>query len=92
MTEIAAYSVTAETMSKFQGVYPATWTKEFRDAFRAARSNRCERCGRGHMPSNGYALTIHHLTNDKSNCQWWNLAALCQRWRNAAIAAGTWPQ
>jgi hypothetical protein len=24
-------------------------------------------------------LTVHHLDNDKANCRWWNLAALCQR-------------
>ncbi len=24
-------------------------------------------------------LTVHHLDGDKANCQWWNLAALCQR-------------
>lgn len=23
-------------------------------------------------------LTTHHLDGDKSNCRWWNLAALCQ--------------
>lgn len=23
-------------------------------------------------------LTVHHLDEDKSNCRWWNLAALCQ--------------
>lgn len=24
-------------------------------------------------------LTVHHLDEDKRNCRWWNLAALCQR-------------
>ena len=24
-------------------------------------------------------LTVHHLTGDKRDCRWWNLAALCQR-------------
>lgn len=24
-------------------------------------------------------LTVHHLDLNKSNCAWWNLAALCQR-------------
>jgi hypothetical protein len=24
-------------------------------------------------------LTVHHLTGDKLDCRWWNLAALCQR-------------
>jgi hypothetical protein len=66
-------------LSKFIGEYPPTWTKEFRDAFRAARGNKCERCHHPHDPANGYALTIHHLDNNKSNCEEWNLAALCQR-------------
>lgn len=31
-------------------------------------------------PDNGKqrVLTVHHLDMDKSNCNWWNLAALCQ--------------
>lgn len=65
--------------SKFKGTYPPSWTKEFCHAFRAARGNKCERCGHPHDPQAGYALTIHHLDNDKSNCRWWNLAVLCQR-------------
>lgn len=24
-------------------------------------------------------LTVHHIDLNKSNCRWWNLAALCQR-------------
>lgn len=66
-------------MSRFRGQYPKSWTKEFRNAFREARGNKCERCNRSHNPENGYALTIHHLDNDKANCEEWNLAALCQR-------------
>ena len=65
--------------SRFVGKYPPTWTKVYRDAFRAERGNKCERCQHPHDPANGYALTIHHLDNDKSNCEEWNLAALCQR-------------
>jgi hypothetical protein len=37
------------------------------------------RCGHHHDPENGYMLTVHHLDLNKSNCRWWNLAALCQR-------------
>jgi 5-methylcytosine-specific restriction endonuclease McrA len=66
-------------MPNFRGKYPASWTKAFRDKFRAARGNKCERCGHPHEPKAGYTLTIHHLDNDKSNCAEWNLAALCQR-------------
>ena len=65
--------------SPFVGEYPPSWTKAFRDAFRAERGNRCERCKHPHDAAHGYALTIHHLDNDKSNCEEWNLAALCQR-------------
>lgn len=66
-------------MSRFKGTYPPSWTKEFRDGFRAERGNTCERCKHPHNPEKGYALTIHHLDNNKSNCEEWNLAALCQR-------------
>jgi hypothetical protein len=24
-------------------------------------------------------LTVHHLTGEKADCRWWNLASLCQR-------------
>jgi hypothetical protein len=42
---------------------------------------------RGEMDSHGQQvveahwriLTVHHLTMDKADCRWWNLAALCQR-------------
>ena len=40
---------------------------------------KCERCGRGHSPAEGYTLTVHHLDGNPSNCADWNLAALCQR-------------
>lgn len=66
-------------MSKFIGEYPPEWTKEFRNTLRDKFDNKCERCGRGHNPAAGYALTIHHLDNNKSNCELWNLAVLCQR-------------
>ena len=66
-------------MSKFTGTYPPTWTKAFRVAFRAARGDVCERCGHADDAKAGYAMTIHHLDNDKSNCEAWNLAVLCQR-------------
>ena len=65
--------------SRFQGKYPPTWTKAFRDGFRAERGNRCERCKHDHEPASGHAMTIHHLDNDKANCEPWNLAVLCQR-------------
>lgn len=32
-----------------------------------------------HYEAQWRILTVHHLDGDKSNCRWWNLAALCQR-------------
>ena len=66
-------------MNKFTGKYPPEWTKELRQQIREEADNKCERCGHPHDPQNGYALTVHHLDNNKSNCARWNLAALCQR-------------
>ena len=66
-------------MSKFKGVYPPEWTKEFRDGIRREAGNKCERCGHPHEPAAGYSLTVHHLDNNKGNIARWNLAALCQR-------------
>lgn len=31
------------------------------------------------VQANYRILTVHHLDEDKANCRWWNLAALCQR-------------
>ncbi len=66
-------------MSRFKGEYPSEWTKEYRSGIREKAGNKCERCGHPHDPLHGYALTVHHLDNDKSNLADWNLAALCQR-------------
>lgn len=35
--------------------------------------------GRTVIESLWRVLTVHHLDEDKMNCRWWNLAALCQR-------------
>ena len=66
-------------MTRFTGQYPPEWTKEFRTQVRAENGNKCERCGHEHDPKAGYALTVHHLDNNKSNLARWNLAVLCQR-------------
>lgn len=39
----------------------------------------CVRCHAPHSREGARVLTVHHLNGDKSNCRWWNLAALCQR-------------
>lgn len=40
-------------------------------------------------------LTVHHLTGDKADCRWWNLAALCQRChleiQGKVVMDRTWP-
>jgi hypothetical protein len=34
---------------------------------------------RGYFEAAWRILTVHHLDEDKANCRWWNLVALCQR-------------
>lgn len=38
----------------------------------------CDQEKHGPGPRKQRVLTVHHLDGDKSNCRWWNLAALCQ--------------
>lgn len=74
---------------KFTGEYPPDW-KAIAWSVKKAADWRCQRC---HHPAGGMdcdeecthpvdgrqrMLTVHHLDNDKSNCRWWNLVALCQ--------------
>lgn len=40
---------------------------------------RCIRCEHPHCVKTWHVLTVHHLDGIKSNVEWWNLAALCQR-------------
>lgn len=61
-----------------RGVYPADW-KEIAARVKNEAGWRCVRCGHEHDPKAGYTLTVHHLDANKANCDWWNLAALCQR-------------
>lgn len=58
--------------------YPADWPAIARQVKDAAHW-RCIRCDHPHDPASGYTLTVHHLSGDKSDCQWHNLVALCQR-------------
>ena len=58
--------------------YPSDWP----DIARRTKDEAgwvCVRCGHEHDIANGYVLTVHHVDLDKTNCRWWNLAALCQR-------------
>ena len=60
------------------GEYPPNW-KWIARIVKLDAGLRCVRCGRDHDPISGYCLTVHHLDLNRSNCEWWNLAALCQR-------------
>ena len=40
---------------------------------------KCIRCRHPHDRASAHVLTVHHWDNDKANCLWWNLMALCQR-------------
>lgn len=60
------------------GVYPDDWGL-IAERIKDKNAWRCERCRRPHDPFNGYTLTVHHLVPDKSLCEDWNLACLCQR-------------
>lgn len=58
--------------------YPDNW-KEIAKAVKDRNNWKCERCGHENDLKTGHVLTVHHLDGNKSNCQDWNLAALCQR-------------
>lgn len=60
------------------GEYPPDWP-QIAERVKAEAGWRCVRCDHPHDPDAGYTLTVHHLDGNKSNCEWWNLAALCQR-------------
>jgi hypothetical protein len=60
------------------GEYPSNWP-EIAEAVKRAAGWKCIRCGEAHNIAEGYMLTVHHIDLNKSNCEWWNLAALCQR-------------
>jgi hypothetical protein len=60
------------------GDYPPDWAL-ISWAVKEAANWKCIRCGHIDDTAEGYMLTVHHLDLNKSNCKWWNLAALCQR-------------
>ena len=63
-------------MGKFSGEYPHDW-QEIAHKCKAEAGWCCVRCGAPNQP--GQVLTVHHIDNNKGNCAWWNLAALCQQ-------------
>lgn len=58
--------------------YPKDWD-EIAKALKKKHGWKCERCRKPHSRKGWYILTIHHLVPDKSLCEEWNLAVLCQR-------------
>jgi len=62
--------------SKRDSKYPMDWPKISKRTKEEA-GWRCIRCNTPDSP--GHVLTVHHLDMDRSNCLWWNLAALCQQ-------------
>ena len=60
------------------GDYPDDWD-EIARAIKDLVGWNCEHCGHGHEVATGYVLTVHHLYDDKSDCSYKNLVALCQR-------------
>ena len=58
--------------------YPPDW-ETIATRIKTGAGGKCERCGHAHDVASGHVLTVHHLDGVKSNCQDWNLAALCQR-------------
>jgi hypothetical protein len=63
---------------KSTGEYPPNW-KEIAQTVKDAAGWKCIRCSHPHDVKAGYMLTVHHLDMNPANCEWWNLAALCQK-------------
>lgn len=63
---------------KSTGEYPPDWP-EIAQKCKDEAGWKCIRCGEPHDIPSGHMLTVHHLDLNKSNCRWWNLAALCQK-------------
>lgn len=53
--------------------------KELHNRVRLEAGGKCIRCGHPDDVTTGHVLTVHHFDGDKSNNEWWNLMALCQR-------------
>ena len=77
MLQLSWYGQSTMARANYTGTYPGDWPAIARNVKQAA-GWKCERCGVPHGPAPAM-LTVHHLDNDKSNTEAWNLAALCQR-------------
>lgn len=75
------------------GEYPPNW-KEIATQVKNEANWQCVRCGHPHDFASRHVLTVHHLDGNKSNCAWWNLAALCQvchlRIQGKVVMARAW--
>jgi hypothetical protein len=58
--------------------YPPNW-EEIAKWVKDNAGWRCELCKHPHEPNAGYTLTVDHLDFNPANCDYENLAALCQR-------------
>ena len=61
-----------------RGEYPDDWP-EIAKRVKEAAGWRCIRCGHPNDRETWHVLTVHHINGDKSDCRWFNCAALCQR-------------
>ena len=66
-----------------EGKYPKDWP-QIAARVKALAGWCCERCGvrddsNPEGEPDGTMLTVHHLDENKQNCELWNLAALCQQ-------------
>lgn len=56
-----------------KGTYPRQWTKQLRQSIRVRQNYCCAVCGEKAKKD----LNIHHIDENKGNCQKGNLVALC---------------
>lgn len=69
-------------------------TADIRDEITSDEISAADRSGAS-ICARWRILTVHHLTGEKADCRWWNLAALCQRChltiQGKVRMAQTWP-
>lgn len=61
-----------------KGEYPSEWPA-IAKLVKDDANWQCVRCDYPHDVASGHCLTVHHFDGNKSNCDRWNLMALCQR-------------
>jgi len=65
-------------MRKGKNDYPADW-ENIAVNIKNLAGWKCENCGQKHNDEKGCCLTVHHIDMDKSNNDYSNLVALCQK-------------